>query len=47
MVMDDVMNKMMLGKKKEIDWGISQQLEDLDFADDIYMLPHTFNRMDI
>jgi hypothetical protein len=38
--MDDVMNKMMRGKKKEIDWGISQQPEDLDFADDIYMLSH-------
>jgi hypothetical protein len=32
-------------KKKEIDWGISQQLEDLDFADVIYMLSHTFNKM--
>jgi hypothetical protein len=40
MVMDDVMNKMILGKKKEIDWGISQQLEDLDFAEDICMLSH-------
>jgi hypothetical protein len=44
MVMDDIMIKMILGKK-EIDWGISQQLEDLDFADDIYMLSHTFNKM--
>jgi hypothetical protein len=31
-------------KKKEVDWGISQQLEDLDFAGDIYMLPHAFNK---
>jgi hypothetical protein len=31
--------------EKETDWGISQQLEDLDFADDIYMLSHTFNKM--
>jgi hypothetical protein len=46
MVMDDIMNKIILGKrKKEIYWGISQQLEDLDFANDIYMLSHTFNKM--
>jgi hypothetical protein len=45
MVKDDVMNKMILGEKKEIDWGISQQLEDLNFAADIYMLSHTFNKM--
>jgi hypothetical protein len=29
---------------KKVDWGISQQLEDLDFAD-IYMLSHTFNNV--
>jgi hypothetical protein len=28
-----------------INWGVSQQLEDLDFAEDIYMLSHTFNKM--
>jgi hypothetical protein len=39
------MNKIILWKKKEIEWSISQQLEDLDFADDIYMLSHTFNKM--
>jgi hypothetical protein len=44
MVMDDVMNKIIL-KKKEIDWGISRQLQDLDFADDIYMLSHTFDKV--
>jgi hypothetical protein len=32
-------------KEKEIAWGISQQLEDLDFSDDIYMLSRTFNKM--
>jgi hypothetical protein len=43
-VMDDVMNKMILGeKRKEIDFGISQQLKDVEFADDIYMLSHIFN----
>jgi hypothetical protein len=47
MVMDDVMNKVILGKKSEINWNISEQLEDLDFADDICFLSHTFNKMDM
>jgi hypothetical protein len=38
MVIDDVMNT---GKKTEV----SQQLEDLDHADDISLLSHTFNNM--
>jgi hypothetical protein len=45
MLMDDVINKMIWGKKKDIGWGISQQLEDLYFADDMYMQSHTFNKM--
>jgi hypothetical protein len=32
-----------LGKKRGINWGVLQQLEDLDFADDICLLPHAFN----
>jgi hypothetical protein len=46
MVMDDVMNKIILGeKRKELDWSISQQVDDVDFADDIYMLSHTCNKI--
>jgi hypothetical protein len=42
----DVMNKMMLGKKRKKLIGVSQQQpEDLDFADDICILSHTFNKM--
>jgi hypothetical protein len=32
MVMDNMMNEVVLGKKKGINLGFSQQLEDLDFA---------------
>jgi hypothetical protein len=45
MVMGDVMNKVILGKKIGINWGVSQLLEDLDFADDIYLLSHAFNKI--
>jgi hypothetical protein len=45
MVMDNVMNKMKLGKKRVIYWGVSQQLEDLDFTDDVCLLSHTFNKI--
>jgi hypothetical protein len=45
MAMDDIMNKRYCGKKKEIYLGVSQQLEDLDFGNDIYILSHTFNKM--
>jgi hypothetical protein len=44
-VMDNVMNKVMLAKKRGINWGVSQQLEDLLFADDICLLSHNFNKM--
>jgi hypothetical protein len=45
MVMDNVTNKVILGKERGICWGISQQLEDLDIADDIGLLSHTFHKM--
>jgi hypothetical protein len=35
MVMGDVMNKVILGEKRGINWGVSQQLEDLNFADHV------------
>jgi hypothetical protein len=44
MVMGDAMNKV-TGKEREINCGVSQQLEDLDFVDDIYLLSHTFNKI--
>jgi hypothetical protein len=34
MAMDDVMNKAILGRKRGINWGVSQQPKGLDFADD-------------
>jgi hypothetical protein len=33
--MDEVMRKAIGGKRRGINWGITEQLEDLDFADDI------------
>jgi hypothetical protein len=45
MVMGDVMNKVILGKKRGINGGVSQQLEDLDFADYICLLSHAFNKI--
>jgi hypothetical protein len=39
------MNEMILGKNRGINWGVSQQLEDLDFADNICMLSNTCNKM--
>jgi hypothetical protein len=44
MVMGDVMNKVILGRKRGINWGVSQ-LEDLDFADYICLLSHAFNKI--
>jgi hypothetical protein len=32
------MNKVMLWKKIVINWGVSQQLKDIDFANDICLL---------
>jgi hypothetical protein len=45
MVMNDVISKGILGKKRGINCDVLQQLEDLDFADDICLLSHTFNEM--
>jgi hypothetical protein len=41
MVMDEVMRKAIGGKIIGINWGVREQLEDLDFADDICLLSHT------
>jgi hypothetical protein len=44
MVMDDVMSKVILGKKRGVSWGISQ-LKDLDFADAIWLLAQAINKI--
>jgi hypothetical protein len=44
MAVNSVMNKVILGKNRGLNWGVSQQLEDLDFAD-ICVLLHTYNEM--
>jgi hypothetical protein len=46
MVMDEVMRKAIGGKRRGINWGITEQLEDLDFADDICLLSHTFSKLE-
>jgi hypothetical protein len=46
MVMDEVMKKAIGGKIRGINWGITGQLEDLDFVDDICLLSHTFYKME-
>jgi hypothetical protein len=42
MVMDELMRKAIGGKRRGINWGITEQLEDLDFTDDICVMPHIF-----
>jgi hypothetical protein len=34
-------------KRRGTNWGVPQQVHDLDFADGIYMLSQTFNKMDM
>jgi hypothetical protein len=47
MVMDEVMRKAIGGKIIGINLGIREELEDLDFADDICLLSHTLSKMEI
>jgi hypothetical protein len=44
--MDEVMRKAIGGERSGINWGITEQLEDLYFADDICLLSHTFSKME-
>jgi hypothetical protein len=46
MVMDKVIRKATGGKRSGINWGMTEQLEDLDFADDVCLLSHTFSKME-
>jgi hypothetical protein len=45
MIMDVVMRKSTDGKRRAISWDISEQLEDVEFGDDVYLLFHTFVNM--
>jgi hypothetical protein len=44
--MDKVIRKAIGGKRSGINWGMTKQLEDLDFADDVCLLSHTFSKME-
>lgn len=46
MVLDEVVRKVTSTEKRGITWTMTEQLEDLDFADDICLLSHTFNKME-
>jgi hypothetical protein len=46
LVLDKVMRKAIGGKRRGINWGITEQLEDLDFADDTCLLSHTFSKIE-
>jgi hypothetical protein len=38
LVLDSVMNKVIRGRKRGIQWQMMERLDDVDFADDIYLL---------
>jgi hypothetical protein len=40
LVIDEVLRKSIKGKKRGITWRMTEQLEDLVFADDVYLLSH-------
>ena len=46
MVTDRVMKRVTEGVRRGINWSLTEQLEDLDFADDICLLSHTYNKME-
>jgi len=31
------------GKRRAVAWGLTERLENLNFADDMFLLSHTFN----
>jgi len=37
LVLDNVMNKVIKGRKRGIQWRMMERLENLDFADDVYL----------
>jgi hypothetical protein len=38
----DVLTRKATEGRRDANWDISEQLENLDFADDVYLLSHTF-----
>ena len=42
LVMDTVMKNTIEGKKRVIQWGLMERLEDLDFADDVCLLTGSY-----
>ena len=46
LVMDDVMKKVTEEKKRGIQWGLTERLEDLDYADDICLLAQKYVDME-
>jgi hypothetical protein len=45
LVLDNVMRKTLGNRKKGIQWGMKDRLEDLDFDDDIYLLSQRYSDM--
>ena len=44
-VIDTVMRNVNRDKRRGIQWGLVDKLEDLDFADDLYLLSETHGDM--
>jgi hypothetical protein len=47
LVLDGVMRKVMEKRKRGLQWGLQDRLEDLDFADDICLLSQRYRDMEI
>ena len=45
LAIDWIMHETIINKRNGIQWSISSQLDDLDFADDLALLSHTYNQM--
>jgi hypothetical protein len=46
LALDEVMRRKLGASKREIKWGMRDRLDDLDFADDIYLLAQRFRDME-
>jgi hypothetical protein len=42
LVLDNVMRKTLRDRKRGIQWGMKERLEDLDFADDMFIVTETY-----
>lgn len=45
LILDEVMERVVQNKKRGIQWGMHERLEDLDFADDICLLSHSLREI--